>query len=170
VMRSSARGRATPPDWPDITDIFENIIRSIFIVSFPMLAAFFPALAYLVYMVFYQGPFFVLPILIALGALYYPMALIASAITGAPLNSANFEGIINSIIKVRKEYLIAELVLAFFAGVSIFAYFMVGITTQAMAGGFVAGFAIQFVNIYFMMVFAHILGLLYRQCESRINP
>ena len=169
VMRSSARGRTNPPDWPDVTDILGNIFGSLFIVSFPMFVSFFPALAYLIYMLVYGAPFYVLIILIALGAQYYPMSLIASAITGAPLNSVNFVGIIISIIKVRKEYIIAEVVLAFFVGVSIVAYFLVGIATQAMAGAIIAGFAVQFVNIYFMMVFAHILGLLYRQCESRIT-
>ncbi len=170
VMRSSAHGRATPPDWPDITNIIGSVFGSLFIVSFPMIASFFPALAYLIYMLIYSGPLYVLVILIALGALYYPMALIASAITGAPLNAANFVGIIASILRVRKEYLIAELVLAFFVMVSLLAYFLVGIATTAMAGAIIAGFAMQFVNLYFMMVFAHILGLLYRQCESRIVP
>ncbi len=170
VMRSSASGMTAPPDWPDITDIIGNIIRSLFIVSFPMLVAFFPAVAYLIFMFASGGPLFVVFILIALGLLYYPMALIASAITGAPLNSANFIGIINSIRKVSKEYFIAELMLAFFVGVSAVAYIMVGIATQAMAGAFIAGFAVQFVTLYFMMIFAHILGRLYRQCESRINP
>ena len=168
-MRSSARGRTDPPDWPDVTDILGRIFGSLFIVSFPMIVSFFPALAYLIYMAVRGGPFYVLVILIASGALYYPMALIASAISGSPWNSANFVGIINSIIKVRKEYLIAEVILAFFTGVSIVAYLLVGVATQAMAGAIMAGFAIQFVNLYFMMVFAHILGLLYRQCESRIT-
>lgn len=169
IMRSSAQGKNEPPDWPDATGIVGKTFRSLFVVSFPMVVAFFPAVAYFIYSIFYQTPFSILVGLIVAGGIYYPMALIASAITGAPLNSANFIGIIGSILKVRKEYFIAELMLAFFSGISIAAYFMVGIATQAMAGAFIAGFAVQFVNLYFMMIFAHILGLLYRQCKSRIN-
>jgi hypothetical protein len=169
VMRSSARGRPTPPDWPDITNIGENVIGSLFIVSFPGMVSFFPAVAYFFYMIFFQGPISIFIVLIAMGALYYPMALIASAITGAAMNSANFVGVIGSILKVRKEYFIAELMLALFAGVSIAAYLMVAIATSALYGAIAAGFALRFVYLYFLMIYARILGLLYRQCESRIG-
>lgn len=168
IMRSSAKGRTTPPDWPDVTDIMGNIFGSLFIIAFPVFISFLPALLYTVGMIYYGGSWPVLAILVILGELYFPMALIASAITGAPFNSANFIGIINSIRKVKKDYFIAELVLALFSVASVASYFMVAISMQAMAGRFIASFAIQFVSLYFMMIFAHILGLLYRQCKSRI--
>jgi hypothetical protein len=38
-----------------------------------------------------------------------------------------------------------------------------------IASGIVAKFILQFLYLYFMMTYAHLLGLLYRQCESRIT-
>jgi len=166
VMRSSARGRITPPDWPDIGI---NVLRPLFIVSFPGVVSSFPALIYLSYWIFLHGPISILVGLVAVGVLYYPMALIASVMTDAVMNSANFVGVITSILKVRKEYSIALVTLAFFAGVSIIAHFMVTTVTSALASGLIAGFAARFLDLYFLMVYARILGLLYRQCEDRIG-
>jgi hypothetical protein len=166
IVRSSARGRMTPPDWPDIGI---NIARPLFIVSFPGTVSFLPALIYLFYWIFAHGPVSILIGLIAAGALYYPMALIASIMTGAAMNSANFVGVISSILKVRKEYFIAIVTLAFFAGISTVAHFMVAAVTSGLAGAIIAGFAIRFLDLYFLMVYAHVLGLLYRQCEDRIG-
>ena len=106
--------------------------------------------------------------LIALGALYYPMALIASVMTGAALNSANFAGVLASIFRVPKQYLAAEITLAFFAGVSVLAHFMVAAISTTLPGIIVGIFASRFVYLYFLMIYARILGLLYRQCRSKI--
>jgi len=169
VMRSSAKGDANPPDWPDITYVGDNVLRPLLIISLPGTISFSPALIYAVYWIFRGGHLSVLIGLIAIGALYYPMALIASAVTGAVLNSLNFVGVITSIAKVSKEYFITELVLALLAGISIFAHIMVGAITGFLVGGILAAFALRFVYLYFMMVYARILGLFYRQCESRIS-
>ena len=169
VMRSSARGGTSPPDWPDITDMVSNVFRSLLIVSFPATVSFFPALVYWFYSVFFHGHVSILIGSVAVGALYYPMALVASVMTGAPMNSANIVGIVSSIVKVRREYFFAELVLAFLACVSFVAYFIVTVVTGALAGAIIAGFALRFTYLYFLMIYAHILGLLYRQSESRIN-
>ncbi len=169
VMRSSAKGIGNPPDWPDITYIGENILRPLLIVSLPGTISFFPALIYLAYWVFRDGQISVFIGLIAAGALYYPMALIASAISGTVMNSLNFVGVIGSIIKVSKAYFITELVLVFLAGISIAAYFIVGAITGVLAGTIVAAFALRFVYLYFMMVYARVLGLFYRQCQSKIG-
>ena len=170
VMRSSAKDIGNPPDWPDITHIGQNVLRPLLIVSFPGTISFFPALIYLGYWLFRgSGDISVLIGLIAVGALYYPMALIASAISGTVMNSLNFVGVIGSIIKVSKAYFITELVLAFLAGISIAAYFIVGSVTGVLAGTIVAAFALRFVYLYFMMVYARILGLFYRQCQSKIG-
>lgn len=176
VMRYSARGRNYPPDWPDITEIIDNVARPLILVSIPGLVAFLPAIAYLIYQAIFSEQFiaggqsFILVGLVALGGLYYPMALIASVMTDAALNSVNFVGVISSIIKVKKEYFIAELMLALFSGVSVAAYFIVAVIIGTVSGAIIAKFALQFVNIYFMMIYAHLLGLMYRQCESRIIP
>jgi hypothetical protein len=168
VTRSSARGRTAPPDWPDITDMVDNVIRPLIIVTVPGIAAFLPAIAYLIYQTFYGGENLMLVGLIALGGFYYPMALIASVMTGASLNSLNFVGVIGSILRVRKEYFIAQLMLALFSVVSIAAYFAVTVIGK-LSGAIVVKFALQFLYLYFMMTYAHLLGLLYRQCESRIT-
>jgi hypothetical protein len=167
-MRSSARGYDTPPDWPDITDLGGSVGRPILLVSFAGMVSFFPAVGYLIYLVIYGGQIPVLVGLIALGALYYPMALIASVMTGAALNSANFAGVLASIFRVPKEYLAAEITLAFFAGVGIIAYFMVGAISTTLPGTMIGVFASRFVYLYFLMIYARILGLLYRQCKSKI--
>lgn len=168
VVRSSARGRPAPPDWPDITDMVDNVIRPLVIVTVPGVAAFLPAIAYLIYHTFYGGEDLVLVGLVALGGFYYPMALIASVMTGTSLNSLNFVGVISSIFRVRKEYFIAQLVLLLFSGASVGAYITVAIIGK-VSGAIIAKFVLQFLYLYFMMTYAHLLGLLYRQCESRIT-
>lgn len=168
VMRTSARGYDTPPDWPDITDLGGSIGKPIVLVSFAGIVSFFPAVGYLIYSVVYGGRISVLVGLIALGALYYPMALIASVMTGAALNSANFAGVLTSIFRVPKEYLAAEITLAFFAVLSVMAYFMVAAISTTLPGTVVGVFASRFVYLYFLMIYARILGLLYRQCKSKI--
>lgn len=169
VMRSSAQGVKTPPDWPDITHIGDSILRPIFLISVPGIASFFPALIYLGYMIFADGPMYILVGLIALGALYYPMALIVSVITGAAMNSVVFPAVIASIAAARKEYFIAELTLGFFTIVSVMAHFMVSSIAGIPAGALIGGLASRFLSLYFMMIYARILGLLYRQCRSKIG-
>lgn len=168
VMRSSARGYDTPPDWPDITDLGGSIAKPILLVSFAGIVSFFPAVGYAIYLMTYGGRVSVLVGLIALGSLYYPMALIASVMTGAALNSANFAGVLASIYRIPKEYLAAEITLAFFAGVSVLAHFMVAAISTTLTGTMVGVFASRFVYLYFLMIYARVLGLLYRQCQSKI--
>jgi hypothetical protein len=168
VMRASARGESNPPDWPDITHVGSNVLHPLWVVSLPSVVSFLPALIYAIYLALYGGSLPVLILLISIGALYYPMALIASAISDAPLNSINFIAIFSSIFKVGKDYLIALAILAVFSVIGVISQIVVASVTGAIAGVIVADIALHFVYLYFLMVYGRILGLLYRQCQSKI--
>lgn len=171
VMKSSGQGNITPPDWPDVTHIIENVAWPLYVVSLPGTVSFSPALAYFFYWRTFRGPISILVALIALGASYYPMALIASVMTDAPLNSANPIFVIGSILKIKKEYFIAVPILILLTFMNVAMHIMVSVIMGVLSGAvileFIAVSALRCVHLYFLMTYAHILGLLFRQCESR---
>jgi hypothetical protein len=169
VMRSSVRGDISPPDWPETMDTGFKALQTLTIVVFPGLIAFLPAIICLLFCILLKIPYFFLVIFLIMGFLYHPMSIIASVISGVPLNAANVKGIINSILLVRKEYLIMELILLCIAFAVLTLHISLNILDRIPGVYFIVGFARPFMYLYFMMIYARILGLFYKQCERYIG-
>ncbi len=169
VVRASGQGETDPPGWPDVKHIID-IIRSMYVILLPGLVSFIPALAYFLYGRFFDAPPSVLIILIAVGAFYYPMPLIVSVVSGAPLDSLKFQVVSRSLLDMRIRYSIAGPIFVILALLSVAAHMVVSFFMVAMANtiipAIILGIVFRALHLYFLMIYAHSLGLFYRQCRS----
>jgi predicted Zn finger-like uncharacterized protein len=158
IVNSSADGKKELPDWPDASDFWDDIIVPLFQVIWTGIFCFAPAIIYLIFVHF--DIFFWL--LIALGILYFPMALIAVALTNSLL-SINPVLIVPSIIKVPVDYLAACAILALIALLANFSQLLVSIIP-------LAGLVLKnLLGLYFLVVEAHVLGLIYHANQEKLG-
>lgn len=168
IIKSSADGEEEVPDWPDFTSFWDDIIRPAFLVGGTFLFSFFPVIAYFCLVTFKlsialspSDP--VLWLLIFLGALYWPMGLLAVA-QGDAVNSLNPLFVISSIFKVPVDYSIAVVVLfivILFSSIAerilVLPIPVIGSTTN------------KFLSFYFLILEMRILGLLYNANKNRLS-
>lgn len=154
------------PSWPDVTSIWEDILSPLFKFVCMCLLMLGPGLGFIVLTA--QGhewaPLAIIPSFI-LGALYFPMALLAVAMFDS-LAALNPLIIIPSILKVPLQYLLVLGIL--------------GLIVLARWGGELAlallipipvvpGIISSFFWLYFLTVEARILGLLYLSNKDRLG-
>ena len=96
------------------------------------------------------------------------MSLIASVMTSAPMNSVNLMGVVDSILEVREGYFTTELMLVCFVTAGVIAHIAISVVFGTLTGPIIAGFALRFVHLYLLMVYARALGLFYRQYQSEL--
>jgi len=158
IVNSSADGKKEIPDWPDASDFWDDIIIPLFQVIWTGIFCFAPAIIYLIFVHF--DIFFWL--LIALGILYFPMALIAVALTNSVL-SINPVLVVPSIIKVPVDYLAACAILALIALLAHFSQLLVTVIP-------LAGFVLKnMIGLYLLAVEAHVLGLIYHANQEKLG-
>ena len=160
IIGSSAAGEEELPDWPDLSSLWEDIIRPLLLLA----AAFIVSVMPLIICVFIAGGWAVMGsealtnfwvvVGVALGLLYLPMSLLAIAMYDSVL-ALNPVTIIGSIFKIPLQYLMACVLffLVYYANVRITPYLgqipWVGLVIQV------------FVSLCLMMVLMRILGLIY---------
>lgn len=158
IVNSSADGKKELPDWPDASDFWDDIIVPLFQVIWTGIFCFAPAIIYLIFVHF--DIFFWL--LLALGILYFPMALISVALTNSVL-SINPVLVVPSIIKVPLDYLTACVILALIALLANFSQLLVSIIP-------LAGLALKnLLGLYFLVVEAYVLGLIYHANQEKLG-
>jgi predicted Zn finger-like uncharacterized protein len=158
IVNSSADGKKDLPDWPDVSDFWDDIIVPLFQVIWTGIFCFTPAIIYGIFVhidiVFW--------LLIGFGILYFPMALIAVALTNSVL-SINPVLVIPSIIKVPVDYLVACIFLALLAVLENFSQLLVSIIP-------LLGMALKnLIALYFLIVEARILGLIYHANQEKLG-
>jgi len=165
VAAESAAGEEDPPDWPDLTNLWDDLVRPLFLVMSVLVISALPLLVCLIDWLRefpYGDPIepWVVWACAAWGVLYFPMGFLAVAMfsTGDGLNPIL---VIKSIAKVLLPYLVVVVLLAGCVLAEVFAqsHFVLPLPflAPAMAGAF---------SLYFLMVEMRILGLIYH-CYSR---
>jgi predicted Zn finger-like uncharacterized protein len=157
IVNSSADGKKELPDWPDVSDFLDDIVVPLFQVLWTGIFCFAPAIVYLIFVhidiVFW--------LLIGLGILYFPMALIAVALTNSIL-SINPIVVLPSIIKVPVDYLVACILLGLLVALENFGQLLVSFIP-------LAGLLLKnLFALYFVIVEAHVLGLIYHANQEKL--
>ena len=167
IIGAVARGDNQPPDWPDFSNMWDDIFWPYVFVLAACLTALLPAMAYVW---FGPSPIEVLVTgrdgwflgLLGLALLYVPMGLLAAALyeTREGLNPLV---VVLAIIRVAPAYITACVAL----GIAVFLrYYLGGLTAHIPWFG---GLVDWMISVYFLMVYMYILGLIYRKYEKKID-
>ncbi|MFP4225376.1 MAG: hypothetical protein ACLFRF_01490 [Desulfobacterales bacterium] len=151
------------PDWPSLTDLWDDIITPFFRICGLIVLSFWPIII-VPFLVETESPQFT-PVLIgviALGCLYFPMAVIALQAFGT-LGGAMPHVVIPAVIRAMPGYLLGVLALAMvFVGCT----FAEGLTAEIPFAGWVLT---AFIGLYGLMCQARLIGLIYRHYEHKIG-
>jgi len=169
MIAHTAQGDDELPDFPDVTEWWADILYPFFLFLGCFLVSFAPAI--LAGIATAGSDYAALAVLtmVALGALYLPMALLAVAV------SDNFIAlsphiVLPSIFRVFVPYLVTLVFLAFLVGIGFAldtAEDLVPISQVLLKIG--ATFMAAFVSLYLLSVKMRVLGLLFRSYRARLG-
>jgi len=151
IIRESASNSDDFPGWPDVSDIWSDIIAPLFLIAVTCLVSFLPAI---IYSNLESHDESISLILVGFGGFYLPMGLLAIAMFNS-VGALNPFLILGSIFKAFGSYLAACL----FLGIAVVARLLLGKVSHSIP--YVGGLLDQFVSIYLLTVEMFILGALY---------
>jgi predicted Zn finger-like uncharacterized protein len=175
ILKASAQGKKQMPDWPDFTDIWEDILAPTFRLILGSIIVFVPLVIYLSmkfafifdlsdFTSFYRIIFDPINIVFIIFAwIYLPMVTIIVAVFNRLIPALNPITVFKLIGAIKKEYFIA-LFLALALGI-------VSGVIGAMLGIFpvIGKYLGKGVNWYFLIVEMHMLGLMVYQVEEKLG-
>ena len=166
LLVSSSQGDETLPGWPEFSEWWSDIIRPLLLWAFTLAVCFAPPVIYMVLKV-RAGEEMNLMILYPLavfGFLYFPMALLAVALSDNFL-ALNPLVVLPAILKVPGQYVVA--VVMFFVLVAV-RHFSERLLRAVLPVPVVPGLLVGFLALYFLAVEMRVLGLLYFTNRNRI--
>ncbi|MGB0580701.1 MAG: FHA domain-containing protein [Limisphaerales bacterium] len=166
IILTTANGDEDLPTWPDLTEVWQDLIYPCFIFLWTFLVCFAPPIIYEVSCA-WEGRDINLGILFPLyawGFLYFPMALLAVAMTNNFL-AVNPLVVLPSITRLAGQY----------AFVATLFFLMVGL--RFVVAGFVGRLGIPFVSsilsafiaLYFLAIEMRMLGMMYYLNRHRLK-
>lgn len=161
IIACSANGDDDMPDWPDLSDLWDDILVPLLWAFFTLAFCQIPAVAYLIGVSHEADVLFW--VLTGAGVLYLPMGLTAVALFHTVL-ALNPILIVGSILKAPLAYCVASLVFLVVYGISL-AGQMVLAEALPLGGPILSGF----VALYLMVVDMRILGMLYFTNARRLG-
>ncbi|RKX71103.1 hypothetical protein DRP53_02705 [candidate division WOR-3 bacterium] len=155
ILRAVSQGKKEMPDWPEISDYWDSILRPYLHVLLASAISFLPAVIILIFGLrfgFFNIIFF---LSIIFGFIYFPMALIAVAFHDSGLAALNFHFLIEAMVKIKRDYIIALIAMAIFV--------VIEATVKSILGGIpVLGLFLFWAStIYFTSIQMYILGNIY---------
>jgi hypothetical protein len=164
IIRETAGGDDEPPDWPDISNVYDDVLRPAILLLAAIAVSFWPVGA--AYAATFYDPRFgglVLWFLGVLGVLYFPMAMV-TVVMHDSLQGLNPLTVLGGIAKTCSSYVMACAVLVMAFLVCIALEWGVRIPVPLL-GELVQGI----ISFYFIIVEMRILGLIYRCHEHRLG-
>lgn len=159
VISTTAIGHDEPPEWQGIEDMWEGILKPFLLVSLAGTVCVLPGLALLAL----GGlPLWLVLVVLALGGFFFPMALTTVAMFET-LMALNPVFIVQSILRVPGSYTLA----CIFFFIAVFFRVVSEVTTMFIP--LLNTFIGTAVAIYFLMVQARILGLLFRINQKKLE-
>jgi len=159
IIQSSAIGDSEAPEFPDASNILEDLVWPFFKVLGLMLLSFSP---FLIYTLFIGDNESIANILLIVGCIYLPMSLLAVSVLGY-LGAATPTIVIPSIFKAGWLYWLAVVLLAII-------YSLEGVASDALEKiFFIQPIIMGVVSMYVLMTSARILGLVYRNKEEELG-
>jgi len=158
VVRSSAAGEDEPPDWPDFTELWEEIVQPILLAVSATIISFGPSWLFSGFdTVPLQSRRLIGGALAGLGFIYFPMALLAALLYRSFL-AVNPFLVIPAIVKVARDYIV---VCIFWALLFAPPYALASLFGLPVLG--------DVLGLYCSMVAAHALGRLYHANAAKIG-
>ncbi|KPK86395.1 MAG: hypothetical protein AMJ81_01395 [Phycisphaerae bacterium SM23_33] len=170
IIGASAGGGDAPPDWPDVTDFWDDIFRPMFLLIGAIVVSFLPLIVYVIVSRNWQASGAAFCALLAWGFLYLPMVLLAAALfdSAAALNPVR---VLLGIARTCPAYLLVAVLFYVIVALGLLTQVgasrivtVIGPVKAPLIGPFVAGA----VGLYLLMVQMHLLGLLYHTHARRL--
>jgi len=164
VITHSARGEPGLPEWPDITDCWDDAIRPLLLVFALSVISFAPCLIYMAVR-WEEVNWSLVHVLAVCGLLYWPMALLCVALTDDVAGLIPVI-VLRAIFSLPVRYLVtcAIVFIAFEAGVT-----GRGLVTRYLPVAILGPLLQMAVILYFLFVAARSLGLLAYTAGGRLD-
>ena len=166
LLVTSCQGEENLPGWPEFTEWGSDIIRPMFMWGFTLAVCFAPPVIYLILKVRAGEDLnlMILYPLAAFGFLYFPMALLAVALSDN-FFALNPFVVLPAIMKVPGQYLVAAVM--FFVLVAV-RHLSERLLRDVLPVPVVPALLVGFMALYFLAVEMRVLGLLYFTNRDRI--
>lgn len=164
IISHSAQGEDDMPDFPEFSEWWSDIIQPFLQFTGTAVVSFAPAIAAAILL---RNNEFILPaviVTIALGAIYFPMALLAVAVSDNFL-ALSPHIVIPSIIRVLVPYMVA----CVFLGILVGARFGAALAMSLVPVPLLPSVAIGFLSLYLLVVEMRVLGLLFHSYRDRLG-
>ena len=164
IIAHSAQGEDELPEFPEFGEWWSDIILPFLLFAGTFVVSFAPAIV--VFLVLRENPIMVIAIIptVIFGAIYFPMALLAVAVTDNFL-ALSPHVVVPSMFRVFLPYLVTCLVLGVLAGVR----FGSQIALAFVPVPFLPSIALGFISLYVLVVEMRVLGLLFRSYRNRLG-
>jgi hypothetical protein len=163
VISATIAGQDTCPDWPSLSDFWDDIMIPFVRVVGAVILSFLP-LIICVFAIHHESPAFIPAIWagIAFGCLYFPMAILAIVLFGN-LSGALPNIVIPALFRCMPGYLLV-------VGVLVLVFIISSVAEDFADRVFLVGwFLSAAISLYFLMVQARLIGLLYIRHQERIG-
>ncbi|MBI3874841.1 MAG: hypothetical protein HY300_02525, partial [Verrucomicrobia bacterium] len=167
IVCASAFGEEHLPDWPEFGEWWEDIARPFFMLVWTFVVSFGPAFGYMIYNVASDSEMMlaVLFPLFALGFLYFPMALLAVAMSNSFL-AVNPLVVLPAITRLNLEYVAAT---AVFFGLVLARYLCETLLHRFVPVPILPTLVSGFLALYFLSAEMRLLGLMYYANRERLG-
>ncbi|MBU2547367.1 MAG: hypothetical protein KKB20_03060 [Proteobacteria bacterium] len=155
IIVSSADAKPDPPEWPEITRFGQDVFGPFFRMLATTVFCYAPAFLALFLPLKQPTPIFVALVLVLAGSIYYPMALLAVAMSGR-LTVLLPNLILPAILKIPGPYFIGIIAFLFVVIVRIASGQLTAINVPVLGS-----LIYHSLTLYFFMVEMRILGLLH---------
>ncbi len=151
IIHSSSDGERDLPDWPDMTEIFSDIIRPGVQLLAGQLFCFAPAVFYGIYV----SPDLIMILLALAGLIYLPIALLYVTLNDSLMSIVNVHVLVPSIGKIARDYfLVFAILVVLYALTSIIGLVLLMFSIP----GIIVGNLLMF---YVLIVQFRIIGIMY---------
>ena len=167
ILFATAEGEDDVPGWPDFMDWKDDIVMPFRLAIAAAVASFGPAFGYLIFHAVNDSEMR-LPVLFplfALGFIYFPMALLAVAMSNNWL-AVNPLVVMPAIARLNLQYVVACLV---FFGMVLVRFVSESLLHAVLPIPVLPGLISSFIALYFLCVEMRLLGLLYFTNKKRLG-
>lgn len=161
LIQSTATGGKEAPEFPDMANLFEDVIWPLLQISAVGIVSFGPAIGYGIWAGEDANPLIGRG-LVALGVIYFPMAILAVVVLGYT-GALSPHVVVPAVFRAGWLYWVGVLMLV--------ALYMAGsMIEDALKGRFIIGpLVMAVVGTYTMMTNARILGVVYRERQEELG-
>lgn len=162
IIQSSATGGKEAPEFPETSNIIEDMVSPMLQVLAVLIVSFGPYLVYAIFIVADIPDSLFSMVLLGIGIIYFPMAMLALVILGH-MGAISPHIVIPSILRGGWIYWIGIFLFCLLYIVEMF-------IANIMQGNMIAGTIVMaIITSYTLMTNARILGVIYRERQDELN-